>query len=451
MNFKNSNPNNDRCFTKRSKDKASRYNTVYNTFNSITMCDVLERSNMLRALERVKTNKGCAGIDGMDIYSLPEYLKTAWPEIKESILDGSYKPQPVKTVHIPKPNGDKRMLGIPTMLDRLIQQAINQKLSTIYDKTFSDNSYGFRAGRNAHQAIIRAKEYQEAGYTTVIDIDLKKFFDEVNHDRLMAKLAQKITDRKLLQLIRRYLQSGMMQEGTHYSREKGTPQGSPLSPLLSNIVLDELDKELENRGHKFCRYADDCNIYVKTQRSGERVYKSISKFIESKLRLKVNQGKSAVAPAWRRNFLGYSYLGQKKVRIRCSLESVKRFKGNIRNLTRGHDRRSLEDRISVLNQYIRGWFGYFKLVETTNKLKGIDGWIRCRLRMCALKLWWRARTRVKMMLKLGMPLEEARGFSQNKRYWHLSHVKSSLFYMNKEFWESKGYHGLEWNMKRIVN
>lgn len=447
----NSDRNSNRCLTKRSDEQASRISPACNIFNSISLCDVFERNNMFRALKRVKSNKGCAGSDDMTVEELPKHLRNNWPTIRSSILEGNYKPTPVKVVYIPKPKGGKRMLGIPSVTDRLIQQAILQKLSPILDKEFSNSSYGFRAGRNAQQAILKAKEYQQDGHTTVVDMDLEKFFDEVNHDRLMAKLAGKLEDKKLLLLIRRYLQTGIMEEGVHYSREKGTPQGSPLSPLLSNIVLDELDKELEDRGHKFCRYADDCNIYVKSQKAGERVYYSISKFIEAKMRLKVNREKSAVAPAWRRNFLGYSFLGIKTVRIRCSAESIKRFKHNIRKLTRGHDRRPMKDRIKAINVYIRGWFGYFKLTETHRKLKDLDSWIRSRLRMCVLKLWWRPRTRVKMMLRLGMPLEEARGFAQVKRHWFLAHVKAALFCMNNKYWEDLGFVGLESHMKRVVN
>lgn len=445
----NSNQNNNR--SSRSDGKASRNNPVCNIFNSVSLCDVFERNNMFQALKRVKSNKGCPGFDDMTVEELPEYLKNNWVAIRNSILEGNYKPKPVKVVYIPKPKGGKRMLGIPSVIDRLIQQAILQKLSMVFDKGFSENSYGFRAGRSAQQAILKAREYQQDGHITVVDIDLEKFFDEVNHDRLMAKLAEKLNDKKLLLLIRRYLQTGMMQHGAQTTREKGTPQGSPLSPLLSNIVLDELDKELESRGHKFCRYADDCNIYVKSQKSGERVFKSISKFIEIKLRLKVNQEKSKVRPAWRSNFLGYSFLGDKKVRIRCGTESVERFKHNIKQLTKGHDGRSISDRITGLNNYIRGWFNYFKLTETHRKLKDLDGWIRCRLRMCLLKSWWRPRTRIKMMLKLGMPLKEAMYFAQVKRHWHLAHIKSALFYMSKAFWNNMGFRGLEWHMNRVAN
>jgi RNA-directed DNA polymerase len=445
----NSNQSDNRSL--RSDGKASQINHACNIFNSISLCDVFERNNMFQALKRVKSNKGCAGTDGMTVEELSDHLKLNWPEIKTSILEGRDKPKPVKVVLIPKPKGGERMLGIPNVTDRLIQQAILQKLSPIFDHGFSDHSYGFRVGKNAHQAILKARKYQEEGYINVVDIDLENFFDEVNHDRLMAKLAIKIKDKKLLFLIRGYLQAGMMQQGIQSVRNKGTPQGSPLSPLLSNIVLDELDKELEKRGHKFCRYADDCNIYVKSHTAGERVYKSISNFIETKLRLKVNHEKSATAPCWRRDFLGYSFLGQKKVKIRCSNESIKRFKYNIKQLTRGHDGKSVEHKIERINIYIRGWFGYFKLAETTRKFKEINGWIRARLRMCLLKSWPKPRTRVKMMLRLGMPLEEARFFAQVKRHWHLAHIKSAQVYMNKAFWNDLGFQGLEWHMEHIAN
>lgn len=283
---------------------------------SISMLDILERGNMFQALKRVQDNKGCPGIDGMTVTELPEYLRTRWLEIRKTILNGTYIPKPVKAIHIPKPQGGQRMLGIPTVSDRLIQQAILQKLAPLFDEGFSTHSFGFRSGRNAHQALQQALGFQKQGYVFTVDIDLEKFFDTVNHDRLMSRLAESVKDKKLLLLLRRYLQTGMMSDGVCITRDRGTPQGSPLSPLLSNIVLDELDKELEYRGHKFCRYADDCNIYVRSKASGERVYASVKRFIERTLRLTVNTDKSAVDFSWRRSFLGYSFIGVKNPQLR---------------------------------------------------------------------------------------------------------------------------------------
>jgi group II intron reverse transcriptase/maturase len=416
------------------------------------MSDILERGNMFSALKRVQNNKGCAGIDDMTVEDLPNYLKTEWPKIRDAILSGTYIPRPVKVVYIPKPKGGERMLGIPTVVDRLIQQAILQKLSPQFDRNFSQNSFGFRLGRSAHQAIAQALELQKQGYVFTVDFDLEKFFDTVNHDRLMARLAVSIDDKKFLLLIRRYLQSGMMSDGICVRRERGTPQGSPLSPLLSNIVLDELDKELERRGHKFCRYADDCNIYVKTIESGRRVFKSVKEYIEKKLRLKVNIEKSAVDFAWRRAFLGYSFLGTKNPQLRCSNETIERFKHNIRRLTRGHHRASTEDRIKKLNSYIGGWYAYFRYASTNRKFVDLDGWIRSRLRMCMFKRWVKPRTRVREMIKLRVLPDEATGFAQGKRYWHLAQLHLSRFAMNNAYWEKKmGYCGLEWNMKHFAN
>ena len=394
-----------RC--QRSASMAPMDNLTCKTLSSSLMLDILERNNMFQALKRVQKNKGCAGVDGMTVEQLPEFLKAKWPEVRESILNGTYIPNSVKIMQIPKPKGGERMLGIPTVLDRLIQQAILQKISPIFDKDFSAQSYGFRAGRNAHQAVSQALEFQKQGYVHVVDLDLEKFFDTVNHDRLMARVATKVTDKSLLLLIRRYLQAGMMTDGVNVSRETGTPQGSPLSPILSNIVLDELDKELEIRGHKFCRYADDCQIYIRSHKAGKRVYLSIKRFVEHKLKLKVNDEKSAVDFAWKRSFLGYSFLGVKNPKLRCSNQTIQRFKQSIRRLTRGHHRASTEERISKLNDYIVGWYGYFRLSSTKRKFLDLDGWIRSRLRMCMFKRWIKPRTRVREMLKLGLKAEWA--------------------------------------------
>jgi group II intron reverse transcriptase/maturase len=419
---------------------------------SPSMLDILERSNMFKALKRVQSNKGCAGVDGMTVEELPKYLISEWPKIRESILNGTYSPNPVKIVNIPKPKGGTRMLGIPTVVDRLIQQAILQKLSPVFDKDFSSQSFGFRVGRNAHQAVMQALDFQKQGFVIGVDLDLEKFFDTVNHDRLMARLAKETLDKNLLLLIRRYLQSGMLTEGIHVIRDKGTPQGSPLSPFLSNIVLDELDKEIERRGHKFCRYADDCQIYVRSIEAGNRVYSSIRDFIERKLKLKVNDDKSEVDFAWRRSFLGYSFLGIKNPKLRCSGPTIERFKHNIRKLTRGHHRAATDERIKKLNSYIGGWYGYFKLSSTPRKFIDLDGWVRSRLRMCMFKRWVKPRTRVRELKKLGLTEERVGVYACSKKYWHLAQNPGSKFLMNKEYWEkTMGYRGLEWNMKRFVN
>lgn len=446
----NSNPPKDRC--KRRVELVSPASSSSKTLCSFSMHDVLERDNMFRALKRVQSNKGCAGIDGMTVEELPDFLKLAWPGIRGQLIEGDYKPQATKVVHIPKSKGGTRMLGIPTVLDRLIQQALLQTLSPKLDKNFSEFSYGFRCGRNAHQAILKAQEYQRQGHVYTVDIDLEKFFDTVNHDRLMYKLSCKISDKSILRLVRRYLQSGMISGGLFLSRDRGTPQGAPLSPLLSNVVLDELDKELESRGHKFCRYADDCNIYVKTTRSGERVFASITKFIEGKLKLRVNRTKSSVGASCRRNFLGYSFLGQKHPRIRCSNETIARFKHRIKQITRGHrSHQPIRERIQQLNLYINGWFGYFRLSTTSKKFRDLDGWIRSRLRMCMFKQWRRPRTRVRMMLRLGLPIEEAKGYGVGKRYWHLAQIYWTRIAMPNKLWTKLGYQGLEWNMKKFAN
>jgi len=403
-------------------------------------------------MKRIGSNKGAAGSDNLSIEETTEQLKTLWPSIKDKLLAGKYKPLPVRTVYIPKPNGKgRRMLGIPTVTDRLIQQALLQKLTPIFDPRFSSSSFGFRPGRNAGQAVTQAYRHLCEGYQTAVDIDLEKFFDNVNHDRLMAKIAKEISDKPLLKLIRAYLQNGMLEDGVVLNRDAGTPQGSPLSPLLSNIVLDELDKELEKRGHKFCRYADDLQIHVKSQTAGKRVLESISQFIQIRLKLKVNRGKSKVGCATRSSLLGYSFIGLKSPRIRCSNETINRFKHRVRQLTRGHKREPIEWKLKALDTYIRGWMGYFRLTQTKRKLADLDSWIRTRLRMCQMKQWFFPRTRIRNMCKLGLKVEEARGYCKHKRWWFYANLHHTRFLLNNEYWRNRGYHGLMHYFDKFAN
>ena len=371
-------------------------------FKPELMEEVLSRSNLELALKRVRQNKGSAGIDGMTVDELPDHLKRDWEGTKLKLLQGKYQPNPVKRVDIPKPDGGVRQLGIPTVMDRFIQQALCQILQTEYDKTFSDSSFGFRPKRSAHQAVLKARAYQNEGYQYVVDLDLEKFFDRVNHDKLMGKIRRDIQDVRVLKLIRAYLNAGVMDNGVVSRSEEGTPQGGPLSPLLSNIVLDDFDHELEKRGHKFVRYADDCNIYVKTPRAGERVMKSVKEFIEKKLKLKVNERKSKVAKPSKRKFLGFSFLGGVIVRLRIASESIKRFKDKIRIITRPTRRIKFVDLINELTVFLRGWKGYFNLTEARSVLEELDQWIRHRLRSYIWQQWPKMRTRYKMLIKFGI-------------------------------------------------
>jgi len=373
----------------------------------VMLDQILERQNMIQALKRVEANKGSHGVDMMPVQTLRQHIIENWKNIKSQILNGTYEPQPVRRVEIPKPDGGVRLLGIPTVTDRLIQQAISQILSKEYDKTFSDQSYGFRPNRSAHDAVRKAKGYIKEGYRWVIDMDLEKFFDKVNHDRLMATLAKQISDKSLLKLIRKYLQAGVMINGVVSSTEEGTPQGGPLSPLLSNIVLDELDKELEERGHKFVRYADDCNIYVKTERAGLRVMTSVQRFIEGKLRLKINEKKSAVDRPWNRKFLGFSFTNHKEPKVRLAKTSLVRMKKKIREITSRKMPYSMEYRIEKLNQFLMGWCGYFALADTNSIFKSLDSWIKRRLRMCLWKNWKKPQTRVRNLTRLKVPYGKA--------------------------------------------
>jgi RNA-directed DNA polymerase len=357
------------------------------------MEEVCERDNCLQAMKRVKSNKGSAGIDGMTVEQLPGHLKEHWPAIREQLLAGTYKPQPVKRVEIPKPDGGMRQLGIPTVLDRMVQQAVMQVLQRRWDAEFSEHSHGFRPGRSAHQAVAKAQKYIAEGKRWVVDLDLEKFFDRVNHDKLMAAVAHRVGDKRMLKLIRAFLTAGVMENGLVGPVDEGTPQGGPLSPLLSNLVLDELDRELERRKHCFVRYADDCNIYVRSRAAGERVKRSITRFIARRLKLKVNEQKSAVARPAERKFLGFSFTSAREPKRRIAAKAIVRFKQRVRELTGRTRGISIEQMTKELASYLRGWKSYFGFCETPSVLRNLDTWIRHRLRSMIWKQWKRGRLR----------------------------------------------------------
>jgi len=393
---------------------------------------VVERKNMWLALKQVERNSGAAGVDNMTVAELRGYLREHWLRIKEELLAGSYQPRPVLKVEIPKPGGKgMRLLGIPTVADRLIQQALHQVLSPLFEASFSESSYGFRPQRSAQQAVIKARQYVREGRRWVVDIDLEKFFDRVNHDVLMSRLARRIKDKRVLRLIRRYLQAGMMSDGLTTARREGTPQGGPLSPLLSNILLDELDKELERRGHQFCRYADDCNIYVQSQSAGERVMKSISSFLDRRLRLKVNAEKSAVARPWERKFLGYSLTSNREPRLKVAKESVKRLKGKLREIFRRGRGRNLGKLIGdELTPLLRGWMNYFRLAEVKRIFEELDSWVRRKLRCLIWRHWKRTITRAKGLRLRGLDDVRAWESAMNGRgpWWNAgaSHMHAAF-------------------------
>jgi len=401
---------------------------------------ILDRNNIIRAWKRVCANKGAPGVDCMKTSQLGKYLERHWPKIQNDLLNGTHNPMPVKRKEIPKPDGGVRLLGIPTVLDRFIQQAISQILEQVWDPVFSEFSYGFRPGRAAHDAVRQGKEYMVEGYTYVVDMDLSKFFDRVNHDRLMSRLAKRIRDKRVLKIIRQYLRSGVMVAGVVIDTEEGTPQGGPLSPLLSNIVLDELDKELEKRGHRYVRYADDFMIFCKSLKAAERVKQSITKFLTVKLKLKVNQDKSAVSRPWLRKFLGFTYFqmcGQSKIRIHA--KSMKRFKDKVRELTCRKRGKSLWQVIRDLNQYFRGWWNYFRLVEAKSFLKGLKIWIMRRLRSLIWKQWKNPQSRVRNLKKLGITHRDAMLCGNaRKKNWRMSKVKWVAIAMPERYFIDKG-------------
>lgn len=367
----------------------------------------VERNNMLCAYERVVKNQGAPGVDGLTVAEFKPWLQAYWPKIRRALLAGEYMPAAVRKVEIPKPQGGTRTLGIPTVVDRLIQQALHQVLQPLFEPEFSESSYGFRPGRNAHQAVEAARSYVAEGKRWVVDLDLERFFDRVNHDVLMSRVARQVKDKRVLKLIRRYLEAGMMEGGVTSARPEGTPQGGPLSPLLSNILLTDLDLALEKRGHSFCRYADDCNVYVRTQRSGQRVMVGITAFLEQRLKLKVNAEKSAVARPWQRKFLGYSVTWHKKPKLKIASSSRQRFAEKIRQTLRSARGQSLKQVIDQLNPVVRGWVAYFRLTEERGVLEEFDGWIRRKLRTLLWRQWKRAFTRAQHLIRAGLDAKRA--------------------------------------------
>jgi RNA-directed DNA polymerase len=397
---------------------------------------ILSRENMLKAWKRVKANKGAPGIDNMSVEDFPEYARNKWDSIRESLLAGTYQPLPVRRVEIPKATGGTRPLGIPTVLDRLIQQAIYQVLMPIFDPDFSDHSYGFRPGRSAHDAVFQIREYIREGYRVAVDMDLSKFFDTVNHDVLMHRVARKVRDKRVLHLIGKYLRAGVMVNGRLQATRKGVPQGGPLSPLLANILLDDLDKELERRSHRFVRYADDFIILVKSQRAGERVMLSVQRFLERKLKLKVNQDKSQVALTNQTDFLGFTFKGTK---IRWSDKAFREFKRRVKRLTGRSWFVSMEYRFGKLAQYLRGWMNYFGISEYYRPIPEIDHWLRRRVRMCYWKQWRYARTKVRELRKLGTFLHTAISVAiSRKGPWHLARTLATQTGMTNNWLKDQG-------------
>jgi RNA-directed DNA polymerase len=403
------------------------------------MEEICDRENMEEALRRVKANKGSAGIDGMTVGGIADYLKQHWPAVRERLLNGTYKPNPVRRVEIPKPDGGVRKLGIPTVLDRLIQQAVMQVLQRQWDGTFSEHSYGFRPGRSAHQAVAQAQQYIAEGQGWCVDLDLEKFFDRVNHDKLMGQIAKRVGDKRLLKLIRAFLNAGVMENGLVGPSVEGTPQGGPLSPLLSNLVLDELDRELERRGHRFVRYADDCNIYVRSERAGQRVMESVTRFIMQELKLKVNEAKSAVARPQERKFLGFSFTVGPEIKRIIAPKALDRFKQRIREITRRAKGVSMKTTIEELAPYMRGWRGYFGFCETPYVLLALTRWVRLRLRAAMWRQWKTPRRRREALLELGVRLRLARNTAgSGLGPWYIAKAKALSVGLSNAYFKSLG-------------
>jgi RNA-directed DNA polymerase len=404
------------------------------------MEEVCERKNLKKALRRVKANKGSAGVDGMTVGEITGYLKQHWPAIREQLLSGTYKPQPVRRVEIPKPDGGGvRKLGIPSTLDRFIQQAVMQVLQRRWDRTFSDYSYGFRPGRSAHQAVAQAQQYITEGYGWCVDFDLEKFFDRVNHDKLMGQIAKRVEDKRLLKLIRAFLNAGVMENGLVSPSVEGTPQGGPLSPLLSNLVLDELDRELERRGHRFVRFADDSNIYVRSERAGQRVMESITRFITQKLKLKVNETKSAVAQPQERKFLGFSFSAGPEVKRVIAPKALDRFKRRIREITRRAKGVSMKTTMEELVPYMRGWRSYFGFCETPVVLQYLTRWVRLRLRAALWRQWKTQRRRRAALIALGVqPRLASNTAGSGHGPWYLARSRALSVGLSNAYFRSLG-------------
>lgn len=402
---------------------------------------VCQPLNIERALTQVVKNRGSAGVDGMKVEELEATLEKEWPRLQSQLLGGTYQPQPIRRVEIPKPGSSKtRKLGIPTVLDRLIQQALLQVLQPVWDPSFSDLSFGFRPGRSAHQAVAQAQDYIQTGYSYVVDIDLESFFDQINHDKLMSQLAKRIPDKRVLKLIRAFLTAGTLEGGLIKTPTEGSSQGGPLSPFLSNIVLDELDRELEARGHKFVRYADDCNIYVKSRKAGERVMQSITHFLEKRLKLKVNSTKSAVGRPQERKFLGFAFTdGKLPNRRKVSEPALQRFRAKVRHLTRRRDSVSIENRILKLKQFLIGWKAYYGFAEAKAHFRDLDSWIRRRLRAIVWKQWRTFRTRLANLIALGVRQESALGAAwSSKGHWRLAHTPAVRMALNNAYFDKLG-------------
>lgn len=402
---------------------------------------IIDRNNLNQAFKRVKANKGSHGIDGMKVDELLQYLKENGDSLRQSILDGSYKPNPVRRVEIPKQDGKKRPLGIPTAVDRVIQQAIAQVLIPIFEEEFSENSYGFRPNRSAHQAILKCKQYMDNGYKWAVDIDLEKYFDTVNHDKLIGLVYKEVKDIRVISLIRKYLQAGVMINGVVNTTEKGVPQGGNLSPLLSNIMLNELDTELEKRGLNFCRYADDCNIYVESKKAAERVMYSITKFIEEDLKLKVNKDKSKVDRPWKLKYLGFSFYNKKDgMGIRVHNKSVEKIKATLKKITGRSNAMSMEYRAVKLKQTITGWINYFKLADLKGTLRELDKWLRRRLRLCYWKQWKKIKTKHDNLVKLGLDSFKAWEYANTRKgYWRISNSPVLARTLSNNYLKEQGF------------
>ncbi len=437
----------------RASSSAAQGTVITHEGGEVALLDqALERQNIVRALQRVERNAGAPGVDGMTVAELRPYLHVHWSRLRAEILQGQYRPQPVRRVDIPKPGGGIRHLGIPTVLDRLIQQALLQVLTAIFDPHFSAHSYGYRPGRRAHDAVRQAREYVRMGRSWVVDLDIDRFFDRVNHDMVMARIARRVQDMRVLKLLRAYLQGGMMVNGVVVETAEGTPQGGPLSPLLANILLDDLDRELARRGHDFVRYADDVNIYVATLRAGGRVRASITRFLELRLKLRVNTEKSAVDRAIHRAILGFSFLPGRQVKIRIDPQALAKGKATIRKLTRRNQSQSMAKRIQTLNAYLRGWVNYWVLAETPSVFDALEEWVRRRLRQCLWRQWRRVRTRYRELRRLGVPERDVHTLANTRRgSWRIA-GKALSRRLGTAFWRTQGLESVtkRYNQLRVA-